>query len=491
MNIIITIFLYIISIYIFYALIFYKLIFPLKQKNIFVFLNNCEIRWGGWFITHQIEVHFIIWIPYIIKNIPFIDINKYTHPSFEPYKSNLSKKLSFRDCNFSIFNEENYDRLKMYSKNSLDYKPDNFILFNYSFIESIFPNINIRFNNFIFNKKNLFRNLSHITTDNNEWKYDRKNILTKLAKKLIIYISIIPFYPHYILMRIFENKLKKNFYILNDQYKDKPNWNYIWIEENNLIWRKWNRYITNYTQYNFYINELKDNYIHWKWMVKIFKTLFADESFPISWEYKANIQLSCSNRFKYENTPNIIRINNGQSIFYEIPFTFTLPINWSIDIIKWPWTINNNVSIIFQTKMFYLLPNTNLESQVDHLHTSNFELKKDFNLQYNVWFDTSPLKLQSRKIIDNWILSINFNKELINLTPDNFEIIYMWNSLNINKIEKVWEFKTNIYIYYNKDEIEKYDFKSTDNLAYIYCKNLEDKTKTLHYTSPRKIKLVW
>jgi hypothetical protein len=130
--------LYFFSIYVLYIIIFHKLLFPIKQKNLLIFLNNCEIRWWRGFITHQLEIKFFIWIPYWIKNINFLDVNKFTIESFEPFKSNLSKKMSFRDCNYSIFNEENFERLSQFYEKSMYYKPNNIIMFNFSFIESIF-----------------------------------------------------------------------------------------------------------------------------------------------------------------------------------------------------------------------------------------------------------------------------------------------------------------------------------------------------------------
>ena len=166
--IIITILIYLLSVYFFYIIVFNKLFFPFKQKVLVVFLNNCELRWGGGFITHQIELFLILWIPYKLRKINFLDINKYSEESFEPFKSNLSKKISFRDSNFSIFNEENYIRLLYFYKKSFPNNkiPNNLLLFNYTYIEDIFPNFRFSFNGFKINKNNLFRTINHLVSDN-------------------------------------------------------------------------------------------------------------------------------------------------------------------------------------------------------------------------------------------------------------------------------------------------------------------------------------
>lgn len=482
---------YLLSIYILYIIVFYKLLFPIKQKVLVVFLNNLELRgWWG-FITHQLEVSFILWIPYKIKNIKFLDINKSVVNSFEPFKSNLSKNISFRDCNYSIFNEENFKRLSYFSKNSLGYEYNNFILLNFTFIESIFTFISIKFSWFIFSKKTLFRSLSHIVSDNPDWAHWRKNIILKFWAKFISFILFIPFYPHFILINIIKSIKNKDFFILNKSFKDKPKWNYIAIEENNLIWRKGNRYISNYTEYNFFVEEYKGNYIYWKWTIKILKTLLSDESFPISWDYKACIKWIFSDDFTFEKKYKLINIKNTKSFFYEIPFEFKLPNKWAINILKWPWTLNNNISINFQTKIFYLLSKTNLNQKIDHLNKENRELKRDFKLKYEVSFDKSVIKFQWMKIIKDWVISINFNKELINYSKNNFIIEYKWKKIDIIKITKKRWVDTNILIYYKKWEIEFYDFKKVDILASLTFYNILDKSWITHYSKWRKLNLIW
>jgi hypothetical protein len=482
---------YIFSIYILYAIVFYKIVFPIKQKNLVVFLNNCEARWWWGFITHQIEINFLFWIPYKIKNINFLDINSYVEDSIEPFKSNLSQNISFRDCNYSIFNEENYKRLDYFSSKSLWYRHKNIILFNFSFIESIFWFISINFWWIKFDKNSLFLALSHIVSDNPNWAYGRKNIILNFWIKLLFIMIFIPFYPHYIIIKIIENIKQKNLFILNESFKDIPKWNYIWIEENNLIWRKWNRYLSNYTEYNFYVEELKDDFIYWKWIIKIFKTLLVWESFPIAWEYIASIRWVFSDNFSYDDDYKIINIKNNNSIFYEIPFFFRLPKEWEINIIKWPWSINNNVSVNFQTKIFHLVPKTNLKSKIDHLNREITCIKNNFLLKYNVFFDKSIIKFQWMKILDDWLISIHFNKELKDINKDSFKISYKWIDIAIESIEKNDD-KTNIIIYYKKWSIEKYDFKIEKEIAYLYISNIQDLSWNIYYDkNNRKLRLIW
>ena len=483
--------LYLSSIYFLYILVFYKLVFPIRQRCIVVMLNNNETRWWWGFVTHQLEINLFLWIPYKIKNINFLDINSFTTTSFEPFKSNLSKKLSFRDCNYSIFNEENKERLYLFCEKSLNFRPNNILLFNFSFLEYIFPNFTFKFKGFKFNKENLFRNLSHIISDTDDWLHNRKNIIMKFWLKIWLFIFMIPFYPHYIIFKSVIGKKTKNLIILNENFQDKPKWNYIWVEENNLIWRKWNRYLSNYTEYNLYVEEMDEVHIYWKWMIKIFKTLLSDVSFPIAWDYKASIKWVFSENFTFKNEYNLIQIKNWQSLFYEIPFTFKLPKSWEINIVAWPWTLSNNIVINFQTKIFYLLPTTNLNKKIDHLNKQNLELKNNFNLKYWVIYDKSPLKFQSRKIVRDWTIYISFNKELVNLSEKNFTILYKWKEIWIVWIEQKWENKTDIYIHYPSFLIEKYDFTTEKDLASLTYKKLEDKTWTVHFTKPREIKLVW
>lgn len=311
--------------------------------------------------------------------------------------------------------------------------------------------------------------------------------------RLLLIIFFIPFYIHLILIKTIKNFNRKNIFILNWKYKDKPDWDYIWIEENNLIWRKWNRYLSNYTEYNFYIEEKNNTYIQWKWIIKIFKTLLADKSFPISWEYIASIKAIYSDNFIFNNCTSLIKISNWSNIFHEIPFCFNLPNNWTINIIKWPWTLNNNISINIQTKIFYLLPKTNLKQKLDHLNRENFELKTNYKLEYDITYDTSPLKIQSIKIVEDGILFLLIQKELINFDLSNFKIYYKWNVINIEKVEKNVANSNLIKIFYTKWNIDFFNIKKNRNIEIPYLKvnNLEDKTWMIHYKNWRNIRFVW
>lgn len=484
------IFIYIFFIYLFYVIIFYKICFPVKQRNIIILLHNWELRWWGWFITHHILIDTFLWIPYKIKNIHFKSINKYYEESSWYFKEKLSKHISFRDSNYSIFQEENFQKMKYFQEKSLDYKVNNFIQINLSAVENIIPNIPVKYKNIVITKNNFFMKLSQLIWDTDLWKFNRKNILLHIGIQYFLYILIIPFYIFLILWKITKEIYYKNIFILNEKTKDIPKIPYIWLEENNLIGRKGNKFMSNKIEYNFLVDVVLKNSIYWKWMIKVHKSYFWSHSFPISWKYKALLNVRYSNHFILSNTQKYFELSDGESLYHEIPFTFTLPKKWWIKILKQIWQLNENIFINFETKIFNYLPDTNLNNKVYHYNYENFVFKRNYQLNYNILADNSELKFQYRKIIEPWHIVIWFNKKLLNLSHKNFELKYKDIWIDIIQIQKIGFNENEIHIYYKEHKIPKYEFKK-EIFATLKCKNLQDIHGNIFYEQWRVFSLPW
>lgn len=483
---------YFLVLFLFIRINFYKIIHFWKSKAVILLQNNEELRWWGWLITNQAEVKLFYWIPYKFSKISFDEINNYSQNSFEPFYSYLTQDLFFRDVNFSVFNTKNILRFNEFYEKSLNKpKPDFWILINFSVFEKIFrvlPTINIRW--IKLNSKNLFRWLSQLTTDSPDWLKWRKDILFKIWFILIPFLFI-PFVIHYILWILFISK-NKDFFIQDSWETFEEKLNYLAITENNLIWRKDNRYSKNNIQYNFFVDNFDWEYIYGKGNIIFSKTLFATDSFPISGKYTWSFWIESSEVFVFENPDyKIIELNNLENWNIKYNFSFKLPKNWEIKIVRQPWIKNTDLSVNFETKIFSYMPITNLKKKVDHWHNLDVKFNKNFILKYDIEYDKSPLKMVYRTIYDRWIFQINFQKQLKNVTKDNFEIIYNNKKVDISEIELL-EDNHVIFIYYsNLDTIDYYPFEDRLNTAKLFIKNLEDISWQIHYQNWREIWFPW
>lgn len=480
---------YFFAIFITYGIIFHKLIFPLFQTHILVLLNNAEIRWGGWFITHHIFIKTFLWIPYMVKNIDFKDINAYYQESFEPFKTKLSEHLSFRDSNYSLFLEENYKLMQYFIKKSLNINVDNIIQCNLCAIESIIPNITLKIKNHRINKHNFFIELTHLVWNPSLWKFERKNILLYLGGFYAGIIFLIPFYIYIIFFRISQQIFLRNIVILNKKYKDIPKQPYIWIEENNLIGRKGNRFMNNKTEYIFYVENIQKWIILWKWMIRIHKSYFGSHSFPISGTYKWLLNIRHSQHFSLAEKQKYYQLSDRQSLYHEIPFSFSLPKKSHIKILKQIGVTNETLFIHFETKLFKYLPETNLLNKNYHYHSQNLEFIKYFHLKFDIKNDNSTVRFQYRRITKPWEIVIWFNKELKNIEKC-FTIKYKSQTIKIEKIFTQWFNNNEIHILYNPSDIEIYDFKKHE-YATIECQNLEDIFGNRFYTQKQIFSLPW
>lgn len=496
MNKMIIIYIYILSLLILFIILLYKIIFKIKSKNFILLQNNTELRWWWWLITQTAEIKTFLWIPYKFKKHTFGELSKYTEKSFYPFSELLAKDMIFRDINYSIFQKDNLIRFKkFYTKNfKWNRLPNNWIIINFSLIENIFnvlPTINIKW--FKINWKTLFRNLSHLTTDNPLWIEKRKYIIFDLWIKIIIPILIIPFLLHIIFIKLLIWQKNKNFFILNNSFNDKnikvP---YIWIEENNLIWRKNNRFIQSFIEYNLYITEKKNNIISWIWKIKIHKTLYANDSFPISWKYTSVIKAISSKDFIFEdNNYKKIIINNWWSINSVLNFKFNLKEKDLIKIIQQSWVKNIITSVNIQTKAFKYLPLTNLINKKEHWNNQIFNNNtKNIIIKYNISDDLSYLKLQSIRIMEPGKIQLNLQKEVIDINKEKTFLEYKWEKIKITDIKTAKGNKTCLFIYFNKEKIPKYIFHKEES-AKINIFEIKDSSWITHYQNWRTINISW
>lgn len=487
---------YFITFFVLFILTFFDLFKKIKSKNFILLQNNNELRWGWWLITQTLEIHTFLWIPYKLKKHTFSELNSYSEKFFPPFYDLLSKKIVFRDINYSIFHTENLERFEKYYKNNFksDIKIDNWILINFSLIEELFrflPTLKLKW--FKINSKTIFRNLSHLTTDSPDWLEKRKFIIFKLIWKIIISLIFIPFLIHIFFITLLRWKINKNLIILNKNYSDQLSENFIWVEENNLIWRKNNRFINTFIEYNFYIENIDNkNNIFWTWSIKIHKTLYADESFPISWKYTWIIRWVSSSNIIFKNTDyNKIILQNWETNYIHLNFNFNMKNNSSVNIINQSWIQNNTYSINFWSKSFKLLPNTNLKNNKEHWNNEIFvNYKKNIKIKYNINYDKSPLKLQSIRIMEDWKIQLNFQKEIIDIDKKNTFLEYKWKKIKITDIMNAKWDKTCLFIYFEKNKIDKYIFRKDQN-AKIHLYSLKDSTWLTHYKQWRIIDISW
>lgn len=163
-----------------YSVLFCKLLYPISNSLCIVFLNDAELRGGGGLITLVVEAKTFFGIPYKVLMHSHTELNQYSEPSFYPFRDHLTKDLFFRDTNYSLSQDENFERMQYFYKHNFPNRsvPNVWITIPYSFIESIFifP-FGINFGEHFIIKSNLFRSFSHITGDNHLDPDKRKLVL--------------------------------------------------------------------------------------------------------------------------------------------------------------------------------------------------------------------------------------------------------------------------------------------------------------------------
>ncbi len=211
----------------------------------------------------SIEVYLFLGFPYKIYKHGFNEMSSYSEIFSDPFNKKLAAKMIFRDVNYSIFQDENEERMNRFYKNIFPEKclPNRWILINYASIERLFfiiPHFYIK--ELLFSKNTLFRSLSHLVGDNPEGGLDRrKDILFSLIPK-VYPLLFIPFFPHILFVLLYVSLRKKDIIITSHSSK-KIKLPYIALVENNIIGRKGNRYMENTISYDFMIEKYDNNLI--------------------------------------------------------------------------------------------------------------------------------------------------------------------------------------------------------------------------------------
>lgn len=479
---------YIFSILLFYIVIFRKFFQKFFTQVWIVLLNDAELRWWGGLITMVCEVYLFLWIPYRFVKFTHEEVNKYSEPSIYPFDTYLTKDLFFRDTNFSFFHADNFERMNyFYEKNFSRPAPDAWISIPYSFIEYIFifP-WTLHFYGFHITKSNLFRSLSHLSWDNSLPPGKRKHILFGI----VIYwtlLCLIPFVPHFLLISFY--LFWKNGDIGYSYYKKSIQNPFIWICENNIKWRKWNRYIFWSQEYIFQVESYDENNIYGKGKIILQKNIVSESHFPFVWDYGFGLQVISSNHFTIVWWTNVhFSMVPWTHFVHEIPFEFQLPITWSIEILRQSCIQNTQLVLSFTTSPFRLLPETNLAIQKDHWHFSRKEFNKNFHLTYSIIPDLAPLRMTYRAILSPRIIQISFQKPL----RIGGEFVFYFDGKHIwyNQIDYHEENK--VIVFHLLQDIPYYPLSERGKTLKVHISSLEDEAWCIHYKdTPRVIWFPW
>lgn len=430
--------------------------------------------------------------PYKFKKFTHEQLNSYSEPSIPPFDTNLTPDLFFRDVNYWFFHEENFERMKYFYLRNFPHLslPWLWISIPYSFIEHIFlfP-WTVQFSGLKIQKNNLFRSLSHITGDNNLPAWKRKFILLDLIIHWSALICI-PFLPHYILLSFISFLSRRD--IAMSSYQDSPNkesWPYIWVNENNLIGRKGNRYMINSQEYYFHVDSVDNDFITWTGKIVLRKSIQSQENFPFVGKYNFSINVVKSEHFTFLGWSNmVLSFLPREDFVHDIPFLFHLPKKGLITFFKQACLQNTEILVSMDTPPFWLLPKTNLLSQKDNWHFTRWVFKKDVRLKYEIFQDSSPLRMVYRWIINNNTVQITFQKPIEELWE--FRFTYEWKDIPCSHLEFLDKWK--ILIFHLDKNIPTYPFSERKKVLKVEISNIKDTSWFLHYVEkPRVIWFPW
>ena len=476
----------------FYIILFHKIIFPISNSLCIIFLNDAELRGGGGLITLVVEAKTFFSIPYSVHMYSHTELNKYSEPSMYPFKDHLAKDLFFRDTNYSLFQDENFERMQYFYTHNFPNNPipKTWITIPYSFVESIFifP-FGLKFGEHTIRKWNLFRSFSHITGDNNLDPDKRKFILWKFIFHWI-FLCLIPGVLIYIFSKFLYFMSHWDICIMHVYERVQRPDVYIWLSENNLRWRKSNRYIRSEQEYIFHVDSLENWSISGTWELIIRKILPSIEHFPFVGKYNTTFSISYSHHFQILSGVNLYhQCDPGSTFEHKIIFAFNLPVEWRINIIKQSCIQNTHIITHFITPPYIALPRTNLLVQKDHWHYNISWFVKDFQLRYNIIPDVSPLRMIFRGIIDKRHIQISFQKPIY-VNIENYQFFYEGKVFDIDSIESNNDW--NIVIMGFKEDIPFYPSQERINTMKVLLSDIEDVTGMIHYTKKhRELWIPW
>ncbi len=480
---------YIVSICILYIITFWKIIFPIRNHICILLLNDAELRGGWWLITQSIELWTFFGIPYKIYKHSHDEIHQYSERSFYPFNKYVTEDLIFRDTNYSFFADENFTRTKnFYSRNYPHRRvPNIWVSIPYSFIEKIFlfP-FGIRIGNLKICKKNLFRSLSHLVGDNDLPAHKRKFILVQLAFRWI-FLCLIPGILYYIFFIYLQFLKNRNIIIWKNGEKIQKKWIYIGLGENNLKGRKSNRYMKTNQEYIFHVHLIGTDYIEWSWKILIKKILPSSDHFPFVGTYHCTFDVVSSDHFQILGWTHLHSECDSQwELTHVIPFSFRIPIEWNISILRQACLQNTNIVVSIDTPPFCFLPKTNLTKKIDHWHYSEKEFYSDFNLKYKFIPDMAPLRMIYRWILEANIVQISFQKP-VNAKKENFRFTFRDNEIQINSIDTHEDGR--IIIFHLSEKIPYYAIKEREDVLKVCISDLSDTNNIIHYH--KKNRILW
>ena len=483
---------YILSILLMYFSLVRKCIFPIRSKMNIVLLNDAELRWGWGLITLLIEISTFLGVPYRIHRYSHEELNSYSEPSVYPLDTHLSQDLFFRDSNFWFFHEDNFERMEYFYRKNFPWTsiPALWITIPYSFIERIFifPWA-IVFHGISLQKKNLFRALSHITGDNTLPPGRRKFVLLGLIFHWWILLCI-PFVPHYFFLIFLQYVSKWDIGISSiSSGKLLQNRLFLWVNENNLIGRKGNRYMLNTQEFILHINAQDSEYMYWNGKILLRKSIQSEEHFPFVWEYTFSLDVVHSKHFTLLGGSNVyLSFETREDFIHEVPFTFCIPVRWSIQFLRQSCMQNTEIVVSMDTRPFITLPMTNLAHQHDHWHYQRWPFDTDFQLKYSLIADNSPIRMLYRAILEHNIVQLTFQKPI--QEGGTFHFRYKGKDILYNQIDyhDCWR----ILIFHLVSDIPYYPNTKRKNTLKLSCSNIIDITGQVHYReNPRKIWFPW
>lgn len=473
-------------------LIFFLYIFRREKKIVVLFLNDYEWRWGGGFITMSCEIHFRYGIPRGFRIHDFTQINSYGEPSSGAFKTHLAPTMFFRDANYSLFPEDNFQRLThFYTKSLHTHPPSWWFQIPFSFLERVLPkHTHISIEGRKVEGASLFRTFTDLVGDNHLPPTKRKEILKRVIPKITLSLL----HPYYLIRAIILSisALKSSEILMWKTWvkKQKPSC-YIGLCENNLKGRKINRFLTGETHYVLHIKREWNNILTGEGYIDIQRSSFADDQFPYSGSYKCSFGVEASSHFQILWGTELFHEMNSFDVFsHRIPFVFKIPKSALLKVIRQlntPEGYYSRVSIY--TDAFHLLPKTSLNIQHDHWHHQSYWSRENIEFILNAHKDHTPIRMAYRYILDPYTVEIRFQKP-INPKKESFEIFSNEKAWTIECIGQSSD-QRSIFIS-TLEPMPFYENKHANNVLTIRIKNISDiQGKKYYEKESREMWLPW
>lgn len=473
-------------------LIFFLYIFRGEKKIVVLFLNDYEWRWGGGFITMSCEIRFCYGIPRGFRIHDFTQINSYGEPSYGAFKSHLAPTMFFRDANYSLFPEDNFQRLThFYTKSLHTHPPSWWFQIPFSFLEKVLPkHTNITIEGRKIEGVSLFRTFTDLVGDNHLPPTKRKEILKRVIPKLILSLL----HPYYLTRGIILSICAlKNSEILmwKTRVKTQKPSCYIGLCENNLKGRKTNRFLTGETHYVLHIKGEWNDILTGEGYIDIQRSSFADDQFPYSGAYRCTFWVEASSHFQILwGTGLFHEINSFDTLSHRISFAFKIPKHTLIKIIRQlnaPEGYHSRVSVY--TDAFHLLPKTPLSIQHDHWHHQSYWSRENIEFTLSIYKDHTPIRMAYRYVLDQHTIEIRFQKPIIP-EKENFKIFSHEKTWALENVSQSSD-KRSIFIR-TLEPMPFYESKQSNKVVSMRIENIRDVQGNKYYgKEPREMWIPW